>query len=111
MYVNKKREVNKMTNFENCYEAKEAFWNIWKKNKVCSLSRLDIDIFDGIVSFFSKNVEEMDCFGKFQGFAAKILTRNEVKMCAKGYAFLATIKDEEFAHRVCTSEKLWNMAA
>lgn len=100
-----------MTNFENCYEAKEAFWNIWKKNKVCGLSRFDIEIFDGIVSFFSKNVEEMDCFGKFQGFAAKILTRNEVKMCAKGYAVLATIKDEEFAHRVCTSEKLWNMAA
>ena len=99
-----------MKNFETCYEAKEAFWNIWKKNKVCGLSRFDIDIFDGIVSFFSKNVGEMDVFGKFQGFAAKILTRNEVKMCSKGYAFIAKM-DEDFAHRTCVSEELWNMAA
>lgn len=100
-----------MITYENAYEAKEAFWNIWKTNKVCGLGKFDIEKFDGIVSFFSKNVEEMDCFGKFQGFAAKILTRNEVKMCSKGYAFIASIKDEEFAHRICTSEKLWNMAA
>lgn len=53
-----------MTNFENCYEAKEAFWNIWKRNKICGLSSIDIDIFDSIVSFFSKNFNEFDVFGK-----------------------------------------------
>lgn len=100
-----------MMKFENCYEAKEAFWTIWKKNKVNGLGKFDIEVFDGIVAFFSKNFNEFDVFGKFQGFAAKILTRNEVKQSVKGYCYLATIKDEEFAHRCCTCEALWNAAA
>lgn len=100
-----------MITYENAYEAKEAFWNIWKANKVCGLGKFDIEKFDGIVAFFSKNFNEFDVFGKFQGFVAKILTRSEVKMCVKGYAYIATIKDEEFAHRCCTCEALWNMAA
>ena len=99
-----------MMKFENCYEAKEAFWTIWKKNKVNGLGKFDIEVFDGIVAFFSKNFNEFDVFGKFQGFAAKILTRNEVKQSVKGYCYLAKM-DEDFAHRVCTCEALWNAAA
>lgn len=100
-----------MITIENCYEAKEKFWNLWRQNKNMGLCRFDIEVFDAIVCFFSKNFEEFDVFGKYQSFVAKILTRKEVKMTSKGYAFLADIKNEEFAHRICTCEKMWLLGA
>ena len=97
--------------FENAYEAKNTFWGIWQRNKIRGLNQFDIEQFDLVVRYFSIHFDEFDVFGKFQGFVAKILTRNEVKQSLKGYCYLATIKDEEFAHRCCANENLWNAAA
>lgn len=40
----------------------------------------------------------------------EVLTVNSAK-ALKGYAFIATIRDVEFAHRCCSNENLWNLAA
>lgn len=100
-----------MKEFTDCYTAKEAFWSLWRAAKNCMLTSTDTYTFDALVTFFSNNVEELDVFGKYQGFAAKVLTRKEVKMTAKGYPILCDVKNEEFAHRCCLNEKLWQLGA
>ena len=103
---------NEVERIEKAEEMKELFWNLWKRNKINGLSRFDIEQFDEIVRWASNDFEAFkDVFGKYAAFAAKILTRSKVKMCLKGYAFIATIRDVEFARRCCSNENLWNLAA
>ena len=104
--------MNDIERIEKANEMKETFWNLWKRNKVNGLSRFSIEEFDEVVRWASSDFEAfVDVFGKYASFAARILTRNQVKMCVKGYAYIATIRDEEFAHRCCSNENLWNLAA
>lgn len=100
-----------MKEFIDCTTAKEAFWSLWRSAKNRMLTSVDVETFDALVLFFSRNVEALGIFDKYQGFAAKVLTRKEVKMTAKGYPVLCDIKNEEFAHRCCISEKLWQLGA
>lgn len=95
---------------KNCYEGKEMFWDIWRRNKNLGLHSLDIERFDEIVRFFSVNFNEFDVFGKYQAFVAKILTRKHVKKSMSG-AYLADIKNEDFAHTCCICEAMWVMGA